>query len=614
MQTYQDIENIYSEMAGRAEEELRLVQRTIRYISLVRVLLFVGIIAVAILMWGEERVLYAACIVLPLALFIGLVKWHNRWFLRRDYLKKLMEINRQELNALRGDISAFDAGEEFADPSHLYTFDLDIFGNRSLFQCLNRTSTHIGKQWLAHWLNNPLKEKSLIEKRQEAVRELAPQLEFRQRFRLKGLLNESSGNDRERIKNWLDTPVRFLKNRLFRGIPYLVLLINIASFTAVLCGAMPTSIAATLFAVLVSLSFLLSGTITKLQLAYGKNLRILSAYADQIVEIEKLEVKAEGLADIRGRLSGEKGKTASQILTDLVKRMDSLDRRGNIFMLVLLNGLFFWELWLTLRVERWKVQYAACLPGWLEAVGEMDACCSLATFAYNHPDYVCPEVSSDGFRLEAEGLGHPLMEREKCVRNDVAIPGKPFFLIVTGANMAGKSTYLRTVGVNYLLACLGAPVWARRMRFTPVQLVTSLRTTDSLADNESYFFAELKRLQRIIQKLEAGEQLFIILDEILKGTNSVDKQNGSLALVRQFMRLNTNGIIATHDLMLGTLSESFPDRIRNYCFEADITDNELTFSYRMREGVAQNMNACFLMKKMGIAVDFSPEERKSADR
>ena len=168
--------------------------------------------------------------------------------------------------------------------------------------------------------------------------------------------------------------------------------------------------------------------------------------------------------------------------------------------------------------------------------------------------------------------------------------------------MAGKSTYLRTVGVNYLLACIGAPVCAERMEITPVRLVTSLRTSDSLNDNESYFFAELKRLKMIIDMLQHGEKLFVVLDEILKGTNSIDKQKGSAALVTQFMSLRTNGIIATHDLALGALSELFPDKIRNFCFEADITNGELTFSYKLRQGTAQNMNACFLMKKMGIAV------------
>ena len=244
----------------------------------------------------------------------------------------------------------------------------------------------------------------------------------------------------------------------------------------------------------------------------------------------------------------------------------------------------------------------------------MDALNSLATFAYNHPDYVYPAIyqtktdadthksSPSPFRLRAQALGHPLMNRDRCVRNDIDMAKRPFFIIITGANMAGKSTYLRTVGINYLLACIGAPVCARQMEICPARLITSLRTSDSLNDNESYFFAELKRLKLIIDKLQAGEELFIILDEILKGTNSMDKQKGSFALIKQFMTLQANGIIATHDLLLGTLIELFPDNIRNYCFEADITDNELTFSYRLRPGIAQNMNACFLMKKMGIAV------------
>ena len=167
---------------------------------------------------------------------------------------------------------------------------------------------------------------------------------------------------------------------------------------------------------------------------------------------------------------------------------------------------------------------------------------------------------------------------------------------------AEKSTYLRTIGVSYLLACIGAPVWAEKMKLYPAQLITSLRTTDSLTENESYFFAELKRLKLIIDKLNSGEELFIILDEILKGTNSMDKQKGSFALIKQFMALQANGIIATHDLLLGSLIDLFPEDIHNYCFEADITNNELTFSYKLRDGVAQNMNACFLMKKMGIAV------------
>jgi DNA mismatch repair ATPase MutS len=194
------------------------------------------------------------------------------------------------------------------------------------------------------------------------------------------------------------------------------------------------------------------------------------------------------------------------------------------------------------------------------------------------------------------------MKRETCVRNDIEVAKRPYFLIITGANMSGKSTYLRTIGVNFVLACLGAPVCADALCLSPAVLFTSLRTSDSLNENESYFYAELKRLKMIIDRLESGEKLFIILDEILKGTNSVDKQKGSLALVQQLLRLQSCGIIATHDLLLGSLEAEFPDHIKNYCFEADIAGNKLNFSYRIKEGIAQNMNATFLMRKMGITL------------
>jgi DNA mismatch repair ATPase MutS len=247
-------------------------------------------------------------------------------------------------------------------------------------------------------------------------------------------------------------------------------------------------------------------------------------------------------------------------------------------------------------------EYKNDINRWFEALTQFDALVSMSAFAYNHPDYIYPEIA-DSFVFKGEKLGHPLLHRDVCVRNDVSMPGKPYFLVVTGANMAGKSTYLRTIGINYILACTGMPVCAESLIFYPCKLVTNLRTADSLTDNESYFFAELKRLKIIINRLQTGEELLVILDEILKGTNSEDKQKGSLALIRQLIRLTGTGVIATHDLTLGKLAQEFPLHVKNYCFEADIENERLTFSYLIREGVAQNMNACFLMKKMGITVD-----------
>lgn len=601
MEKLEQIIATYQQIIQKAELELQSARKRIYYISLLRLVLFVGAIAGAVTFWADGWLYISVFAILPFILFVWLVKRHNFWFHRKDFLKKKIVINEQELRAIQYDFSDFEDGEEYIDSGHLYTFDLDVFGEHSLFQYINRTSTPVGKQHLADWFNSHLENKEAIEQRQEAIRELSTELEYRQQIRLLGLLYKGKPADTTEIKTWADSPSYYRKHTLLRIIPITVSIINLVCISLAFSGILPASAAGGVFISFVIFSSVFSKGITKLQTTYGKKLQILSTYADQILLTEKKEMHSPILQQLKAELTSQ-NQTASQAVRQLSKLMNALDQRSNLLMSTILNGLIFWELRQVMRIEQWKDTHAKDLPRWIETIGEIDAYCSLATFAYNHPEYIYPKICSQSFHLQAKGLGHPLMDRNKCVRNGIDIDKRPFFIIITGANMAGKSTYLRTVGVNYLLACIGAPVWADQMEIYPARLVTSLRTSDSLTDNESYFFAELKRLKLIIDKLEAGEELFIILDEILKGTNSMDKQKGSFALIKQFMNMNANGIIATHDLLLGTLIDSFPQNIRNYCFEADITNNELTFSYRMRDGVAQNMNACFLMKKMGIAV------------
>ena len=601
MEKLEQIIATYQQIIQKAELELQSARKRIYYISLLRLVLFVGAIAGAITFWSDGWLYISVFAILPFILFVWLVKRHNFWFHRKDFLKKKIAINEQELKAIQYDFSGFEDGEEYIDPGHLYTFDLDVFGDHSLFQYINRTSTPVGKQHLADWFNSHLENKEAIEQRQEAIRELSTELEYRQQIRLLGLLYKGKPADTTEIKTWAGSPSYYRKHTLLRIIPVTVSIINLVCISLAFLGILPASAAGGVFISFVIFSSIFSKGITKLQTTYGEKLQILSTYADQILLTEKKEMHSPILQQLKAELTSQ-NQTASQAVRQLSKLMNALDQRSNLLMSTILNGLIFWELRQVMRIEQWKDTHANDLPRWIETIGEIDAYCSLATFAYNHPEYIYPKICSQSFHLQAKGLGHPLMDRNKCVHNGIDIDKRPFFIIITGANMAGKSTYLRTVGVNYLLACIGAPVWAEQMEISPARLVTSLRTSDSLTDNESYFFAELKRLKLIIDKLEAGEELFIILDEILKGTNSMDKQKGSFALIKQFMNMNANGIIATHDLLLGTLIDSFPQNIRNYCFEADITNNELTFSYQMRDGVAQNMNACFLMKKMGIAV------------
>lgn len=591
-------ENHYTERLSLTAGQLQQVKKQIFRISMLRLALFIAGIA-GLYFFFNQTTLLIICICLTfLPLFI-LVKIHNRFFIRKEWLETQARIIQEELQALSGDYSSFEDGKEYVNPEHPYSFDLDIFGRRSLFQSINRTCTFFGKNRLAKWLQNHLHEKTSIEKRQEMVREISEHTLFREQFRVAGLVHHGQSSDGEKIQAWSQSPAQYLHAGWVKTFIWGVPVINSLLLITSLAGWISFSWLGLSFGIFLVLSFGIIKRATYIQETYGKQLKSLNGYARLIALAKAENWKSAGMQELMERFNLN-GQSPIQALQQLSKELDRLDLRNNQFLYVLLEGSIFFQLQEIVRIERWKVRYGQHISEWLETVGELDALCSLGTFAYNHPQYTYPELTEKPFCFLATQMGHPLMPASQCVKNDATIPSRPFFLIITGANMAGKSTYLRTIGVNYLLACIGAPACCERLKLYPNQLITSLRTSDSLSDNESYFFAELKRLKRIIDLLNQGQQLFIILDEILKGTNSMDKQKGSFDLIRQFMQLKANGIIATHDLLLGSLIKQFPEEIRNYCFEADIKENELTFSYKLREGVAQNMNACFLMKKMGI--------------
>lgn len=591
-------ENHYTERLSLTKGQLQQVKKQIFRISMLRLALFIAGIA-GLYFFFNQTTLLIVCICLTfLPLFI-LVKIHNSFFIRKEWLETQARIIQEELQALSGDYSSFEDGKEYVNPEHPYSFDLDIFGRRSLFQSINRTCTFFGKNRLAKWLQNHLHEKTSIEKRQEMIREISEHTLFREQFRVAGLVHHGQSSDGEKIQAWSQSPAQYLHAGWVKAFIWGVPVINSLLLITSLAGWTSFSWLGLSFGIFLVLSFGIIKRATYIQETYGKQLKSLNGYARLIAQAKAENWKSAGMQELMERFNLN-SQSPIQALQQLSKELDRLDLRNNQFLYVLLEGSIFFQLQEIVRIERWKARYGQHISKWLETVGELDALCSLGTFAYNHPQYTYPELTEKPFCFLATQMGHPLMPASQCVKNDATIPSRPFFLIITGANMAGKSTYLRTIGVNYLLACIGAPVCCERLKLYPNQLITSLRTSDSLSDNESYFFAELKRLKRIIDLLNQGQQLFIILDEILKGTNSMDKQKGSFDLIRQFMQLKANGIIATHDLLLGSLIKQFPEEIRNYCFEADIKENELTFSYKLREGVAQNMNACFLMKKMGI--------------
>jgi DNA mismatch repair ATPase MutS len=272
----------------------------------------------------------------------------------------------------------------------------------------------------------------------------------------------------------------------------------------------------------------------------------------------------------------------------------------NMLIGVVLNGLLLWDYHCIYRLEKWKSSNKKLFPVWLEMLGRVDAYISLGNYAHNNPAFAYPVISDKGIVFSAKMLGHQLIDENKRVCNDFEIDQKGIVCIISGANMAGKSTFLRTVAINYILGMVGAPVCAGEMSFLPSKLFTSMRTTDSLSSNESYFYAELKRLKALKSKVEAGEPVFFILDEILKGTNSKDKAKGSKLFLEKLVALQGTGLIATHDTSLGMMEQEHPGVIMNKCFEIEIDGELIKFDYKLQDGITQKMNAAFLMKQMGI--------------
>jgi len=595
------IRQYYLSRLNNTQQSVEKVRRDIYYLGTVRLLIVVCTVVVFWFLRTQGVFIIGSIFITGIILFLfALQKW-NFFQKRKCYLETSVICDKNELDAMEYRFDAFDGASERIQIKHPFSLDLDIFGNHSLFQSINRTSTIYGKKILAGWFEEPEPSTELIKDRQKAIIELSENLDFIHKFQVIGHMNQENVSDRQEIKGFITQPA-FIRHKKFWKILHLIFpLLWVIILTSFFIGVISFPYLVFIYILFLFVSEFKVKTINRLHAQIGKKVSILSSYSQLIKEIEKESFESEILFELQSCFLKD-NKPVSAIIAKLARLTGELEQRSNLIVHLIFNPLFLWDIHKTMQIDKWKESYGSQSIAWIEKLGEFDAFVSLATFAFTHPDYVFPELTSDYFTFVGNNLGHPLMNRKICVKNSIDISKQPYFLIITGANMSGKSTFLRTIGVNSVLACVGAPVCADALRISPAVLFTSLRTSDSLKENESYFFAELKRLKMIIDRLEAGEKLFIILDEILKGTNSVDKQKGSLALIQQFIRLKSCGIIATHDLLIGGLEAKFPDYVKNYHFDADIINDELSFSYLMKEGIAENMNACFLMKKMGITL------------
>lgn len=569
------------------------------FLSLSRLIVFFAGLLIAWFGFSRSPLEGTFAFILSAAFFLFLLKRFSVHSVRKDFYTNLETINRNEADAVSGNYSHFGEGQSFVNTDHDFSHDIDLFGKSSLFQYLNRTSTGYGEEILAAWLSEPVGLSEQLEVRQEAIREIAAKDKWRHEFMAVGMDKNLNRDQITGLIKWMEVDSVTRPSVSGKVLLYLLPAAAILSVTLIAAGIIPYTIfLLVFFGNLLYISFGLKKTGRIHQSLSGK-FNFLSSIKTLLDGFDNEPFDSEIFSVIKKNISGKK-LSASESVNNLGKLIQAFDNRMNLLVGFVLNGLLLWDYQCIARLEKWKLKYKIHFPVWLEMLGQVDAYISLGNYSFNNPDFAYPLISAEKNVFSAVDLGHQLIAEEKRVQNDFIVSAEGIVSIISGANMAGKSTFLRTVAINYLLAMAGAPVCAGKMTFKPMSLFTSMRTTDSLATNESYFYAELKRLRTLKARISNGEKLFFILDEILKGTNSDDKSLGSKLFIKRLVELGGTGLIATHDTSLGEMENDNPDAITNHCFEVELDGENILFDYRLREGITKKKNAVLLMKQMGI--------------
>jgi len=585
------LKEFYKNRIEAHQEFLGKIKKQLIISSLIRLLVFALAAVLTYAFFGDTQ-LVLGVIIGAIVIFLFLVSKHTDLLYRRDKLLALIKINETEIQVLERNFHHLPDGSEYKNPSHFFAQDIDLFGKGSIYQYSNRTALLQGSDMLVEMLlSNNIDN---IASKQKAVEELSKKPDWRQQFSAIATLVKTETTTKT-IVSWLKGYKTYVPKAM-RILPNVFTLVSVLLIGGYLLGVLPGyPIFIILLVGLLISGFYLKNT-SKLAAEANKVQSTFQQYQKLILKIEEETFTSDLLKEKKNTVVS-KEQLASKVLKEFSEILSALDQRNNMFFALLGNGFFLWDLRQAYRIELWINKHGSKVENWFEAIAFFDAYNSLGNFAHNHPSYVYPRLVENQIVLNSINASHPLLDPKKAVPNNINILKEHFF-IVTGANMAGKSTFLRTVSLQIVMANIGLPVCASSAEYSPIKLITSMRTTDSLTDDESYFFSELKRLKFIVDEIQK-DQYFIVLDEILKGTNSMDKAIGSRKFVEKLVASKSTGIIATHDLSLCEASEVLP-QIKNYYFDAEIINNELHFDYTFKTGVCKNMNASFLLRKMEI--------------
>lgn len=596
------------------ERRVAIAQREQRHRMLGRGKLAMAACGVA-LVWlalaqGAFSILW---VLIPIAGFALLVVVHEKLLKELERRRRAARFFERALARLDGNWAGTgEPGDRYNEAAHPYAVDLDLFGKGSVFELLCTARTRIGEDRLAQWLKAPALPEE-VRARHAAVDELRERVDLREELAV--VAEEArSGVDPVHLAQWGEAPVT-LPQGAFRLRVRLHTVLGVAGFAALwihlvhsanllaLSEAVDGLLRDLFLVALVVNGWFLyrnSGVLGATVSAVEEAAHELGLLSEVLVRMEREHFRCPLLAGLRASLNAD-GDPPSRQLARLKRLVENLDSRDNVVVRVL-EPFILWTPHLAVRVEDWRAQSGAAVRRWLNAAGDMEALCSLGSHAFEHPADPFPEFVAAGPCIDAEGMGHPLLAEDKVVRNDICIGGKLQVIVVSGSNMSGKSTMLRTVGVNTVLAQAGAPVRARRLTLSPLAVGASIRLTDSLQGGVSRFYAEILRLRQILDETAGPLPVLFLIDEFLHGTNSHDRRIGAGALVRGLVQRGAIGLITTHDLALADIADELGERAANVHFEDQIADGKISFDYHMRAGVVRKSNAIELMRQVGLEI------------
>lgn len=573
-----------------------------RYVSLKLTVLVTGIVLSVFFfsqrMFAAGGGIFLLGIVLLVYLDIGqrkVIKYQKLATILRD-------VNEHSIWRLDGRWVGFeDSGKEFQDDTHPYTSDLDIFGRGSVFQWINVTRTFLGRKKLSEILKSHPGQLTEIRERQAAIGELSQNIQWRQRFLAYGIVASDQLRDPDFLLKWVkDRNPLFLQMGVILGIRTLPVM-TIGSIIGYYGGlGIPFYIPLLMIGLQIGLLKIGNKKRTATLVQAGKYEKNLQLYGNLIRHILKREYQTPCLVKLKQKLINVNQKSANEQVAKLAKIVESIDNRYNFFY-VFINALSLWDYQCYIALEQWKEVSGKYLKDWLETIAEFEALASLAIIRHDHPDWAIPGFVSGTPSVVAKHLGHPLLPGEVRVNNPLQIGNQTKTLLITGSNMSGKSTYLRTVGINLVLAYCGAPVCAELFQCTLLDVYTCMRISDNLEKNISTFYAEILRIKSIVEASVKSRPILFLLDEIFKGTNSLDRHSGAKMLIKQLIQNGAVGLVSTHDLELGEMANELPT-VKNFHFQEHFINNQLSFDYHLQPGISKTRNALYLMKAAGIVI------------